>query len=215
MDLISKQIRVTKTARYFLNHNDNESVSEVFFVLHGYGMQAGEFLKKFTIIDRPETLIVAPEGLSRFYRKAFAGDVVASWMTKDERLNEIDDYIGYLDNLYTELVKTDRVKVYVIGFSQGASTASRWVMAGNRRFNGLVLWSGEFAPDIVHFNSNLKTIWNVIGSMDEFITMIRAREQTQYLENKGFIVNEVVFEGNHDIDEVSLKKVWEELHSRL
>jgi hypothetical protein len=45
-------------------------------------------------------IIIAPEGLSRFYRKGFSGDVVASWMTKDDRLDDMEDYVRYLNDLH-------------------------------------------------------------------------------------------------------------------
>jgi hypothetical protein len=47
---------------------------------------------------------VAPEGLSRFYFEGgFHGPgskVGATWMTREDRLAKIEDYVGYLDALH-------------------------------------------------------------------------------------------------------------------
>ena len=36
---------------------------------------------------------MAPEGLSRFYLEGFSGKVGATWMTREDRLNDIDNYL--------------------------------------------------------------------------------------------------------------------------
>lgn len=213
MEPVKGNISVTKTARYFVIGEVNQPVNQVLFVLHGYGMQALEFINQFNGLIEPGTIIVAPEGLSRFYRKGFAGDVVATWMTREDRHHEIADYIGYLDQLYDLFITTNGIKVYVVGFSQGASTASRWVMTGNRKIDGLVIWSGEFAPDIAEFNSEMDVIWQVLGNSDEFIDNSRFEKQAQYLESKGFNVANVNFEGGHVIDQPTLIKVWNDLRN--
>jgi hypothetical protein len=89
MEIISKNISVTKTARYFLSKNNFEKIDTVMFVLHGYGMPAEKFLEEFKELDTENILIVAPEGLSRFYTKGFYGSIGASWMTKEDREHEI------------------------------------------------------------------------------------------------------------------------------
>lgn len=211
MEPVIRNISVTKTARYYVIGEDNQPVNQVLFVLHGYGMQASEFIKRFNSLIEPGTIIVAPEGLSRFYRKGFAGDVVASWMTREDRHHEIADYIAYLNQLYDLFIVSDSVKAYVLGFSQGASTASRWVMAGNRKFDGFIIWSGEFAPDIAEFNRGIEVIWQILGDSDEFIDTSRFEKQTQYLESKGFKIKNVQFEGGHIIDQPTLRKVWSDL----
>ena len=54
----------------------------------------------------PEThFVIAPEGLSRFYVNGFGGEVVASWMTKRDRLEEIHDFSVYCSALYDSYVQ--------------------------------------------------------------------------------------------------------------
>ena len=117
-----KNISINKTARYFTLGNPNEKIETIWFLCHGYGQLANYFLKNFEILNNGKNLLVAPEGLHRFYLNGFGGRVGASWMTREDRLNDIKDYIGFLDQLYLEIVnpfKSRNIKINVLGFSQG------------------------------------------------------------------------------------------------
>src|SRR6266498_2722637 len=136
------RLTVSRTARYFtLGRPDRE----VWFVLHGYGQLAALFLRHFEPLDDGTRLIVAPEGLSRFYLTEDPAErrVGASWMTREDRLTEIEDYVQYLDAVHADVVgSVDRslVKVRVLGFSQGAATACRWASTGASRVDRLIVW---------------------------------------------------------------------------
>jgi len=92
---------VSRTARYFTIGEPDASLTELWFVCHGYGQLAGRFVRHFESIDAPHRMIVAPEALSRFYVEV-AGKthadthVGASWMTREDRLSDIEDYVEYL-----------------------------------------------------------------------------------------------------------------------
>ena len=83
------------------------------------------------------------------------GRVVASWMTKDDRESEIEDYINYLNQVY-EMIKekNKNVKIIAFGFSQGSSTISRWISQKNYKIDceRLILWSGSFPMDVLEEN---------------------------------------------------------------
>ena len=129
-----------RTARYYTL--DPAGVAhQVWFVMHGYGQLAGAFIRHFQAVRDGHGLVVAPEALSRLYLPGHQR-VGASWMTKEDRLTEIDDYLAYLDALYDrifESVDRSRVTVHVLGFSQGAATASRWATLGRAHTDRLIL----------------------------------------------------------------------------
>ena len=117
-------IRVTRTARYYTLGDIEGNPQEVWFVLHGHMYLARQFIRYFRALEDPGRLIVAPEGLSRSYVNHEERRVGASWMTKEDRLNEIADYVNYLDELYRHLFESlsrSSVRVHVVGFSQGAA----------------------------------------------------------------------------------------------
>ncbi len=212
MQMQTGNIKVTKTARYYFYGNVQESHNEIVLVLHGYGMQASAFLENFSILQKEGRLIVAPEGLSRFYKRGFSGDVVASWMTKEDRLLEIEDYIGYLDNLADEL-HSSNARLIVIGFSQGATSASRWLLHGKTVISDFVIWCGEFAREPKTTSNPLPPIYHVRASNDEFIAAERFDEQLNYLTEAGFEVKEHLFEGKHIVDQQTLAQLMKEITS--
>src|SRR5689334_22318965 len=99
MTLQDHHIVVPRTARY-VTLGDG-AAEEIWFVLHGYSQLARHFVRWFEPAGRPGRLIVAPEALSRAYFEEAGGmrRVGASWMTKEDRIAEIDDYVTYLDRV--------------------------------------------------------------------------------------------------------------------
>src|SRR5437016_12026021 len=146
-------IGVSRTARYFTLGESLQGVAEVWFVCHGYGQLAARFLEKLRVLDDGRRYLVAPEGLSRFYLSESPTErrVGATWMTREDRLAEIDDYVAYLDAVCADVFTSlDRVlvTVHALGYSQGASTVSRWAALGKAKIDRLTLWGGEFPPDL-------------------------------------------------------------------
>src|SRR5207249_11468139 len=147
-------IDVTRTARYFTLGGSGSGVAEVWFVCHGYGQLAGRFIRYFAALDDGTRLIVAPEALARFYLGEVTGPsanrkIGASWMTREDRLTEIDDYVRYLDALFQEVLRRlepRAPRVTALGFSQGAATVSRWATLGKSRVDGSCPGAGGFRP---------------------------------------------------------------------
>jgi predicted esterase len=201
------RITVSRSARYFtLGRADRE----VWFVLHGYGQLAARFLRHFGPLDDGTRLIVAPEALSRFYLSEAPAErrVGASWMTKEDRLAEIDDYVRYLDAIYKDVLRSiDRAKIHVtaLGFSQGATTACRWTTVGASRLDRLVVWGGE-VPSDVDLPRAARLIL-VHGSGDAFFTPKVVAATEVRLREHGIPYDLVSFDGGHEIDAAVLKNL--------
>jgi Predicted esterase len=197
-------------ARYFKSGEINEYTQHIWFVLHGYGQLAEYFIRKFRILEDSETCIIAPEGLARFYKEENAGRVGATWMTKENRLMDIENYVSYLNSVYNkEVLANLQSKVTVLGFSQGAATASRWVLDNSIRFDRLILWAGIFPPDIDFQKGQQvlaeKEVIEVYGKSDPYLTDERFKEMTQLNEKLKLNIRLIEFEGGHDLDANTLK----------
>ncbi len=121
----------------------------VWFVCHGQGQLAEYFIKKFEGLDPKKNFIIAPQGISKYYLNGFTGRVGASWMTKEDRLTEIDNQQTLLQAIWDKEVGKDHGKrVIFFGFSQGVATISRFAAFSKIPFDSLVLWSGGFPLDI-------------------------------------------------------------------
>ena len=197
-------ISVSRTARYHTLGDADTQPSEVWFVLHGHMYLARQFIRYFRVLEDPKRLIVAPEGLSRSYVNHEERRVGASWMTKEDRLNEIADYVSYLDELYRHLFETvDRAAatVHVLGFSQGAATACRWVAMGEAKIDRLTIWAGLVPPDLDLETGGPKLrdarLKIVLGDKDEWVNAAEAAEQETRLTELGILHEFVRFDGGH------------------
>lgn len=202
-------ISVQKKAFYYTLGELNSETKHIWFVLHGYAQLAKYFIKKFQLLQNEETFIVAPEALSKFYVERMSGRIGATWMTKEERQSDIDDYINYLNQLFNELKEnfSSEIKIHILGFSQGAATASRWVDAGQVIPTNLILWSGAFAHDLkLDFHTRLENVkaWTVSGNQDKIMTPNKMATQIKNLAEKGFQIHELYFEGGHEVHQETL-----------
>ena len=174
--MIKKTLQIEKKARYFQLGNPGNDTSIVWVVLHGYGMLSEFFIQKFIKLENKNTLILAPEALNIFYIDTNYGRVGASWMTKDERQDDIKENIKYLNSLMDQIIKEighNRFKINVLGFSQGGATACRWLFKSGLKFENLIMWAGDIPKDTLTEENRLK--WNdmnthlVMGKKDELI----------------------------------------------
>jgi predicted esterase len=209
-------IGVTRSARYFTLGDSSRGVGEVWFACHGYGQLATRFLEKLRVLADGRHYLVAPEGLSRFYLSESPTErrVGASWMTREDRLAEIDDYVLYLDAVYADVFRSldrARVTVHALGFSQGASTVSRWAAIGKARIDRLTLWGGEFPPDLdltadtVVSRLRDARLALVYGRSDEFITPKVVSAIVERLRQHGIPCEEIPFDGGHELNEAVLQ----------
>lgn len=196
-----------KTGRY--STFGNPAVAKhILIALHGYGQLAPFFIRKFNQLDPNQYFVVCPEGPHRFYRNGTSGRVGASWMTKEERETDIQDYILFLDQLMDHVITENSFeKKTLLGFSQGGATASRWLAYGRYQFDQFLLWAAVFPPDMdAHFIPRFESSENfwIIGDQDEFISMAKAKNYFEELKKQLKRIEFVNFEGTHDIDAATL-----------
>lgn len=202
-------VKTTRTARcqVFSPENLQQEIKECWIVLHGYAQLASDFLHNFESFQKENRIIVAPEGLSRFYAKGFAGNPAASWMTSEDRENEIEDYCNYLDNvvqtIHAQYPLAQDCKFLLLGFSQGVATLSRWVNKKSPSFDTLVLYAGSIAPDL---NCDLlvkqtggKSLHFVSGDADPLISKADLAKALEFYENAGLKFETHFFKGKHEV----------------
>jgi predicted esterase len=217
----TESITVQRTARIATFGPDGPGARELWYVMHGYGGLAEPFLEDFAVIDDGTRIVVAPEALSRFYE----GDVQsrighkdakigASWMTREARDAEIADYIAYFNTVHQLMlarlgVHASVPKVTVLGFSQGAAAASRWVASGSVDAARLVIWGSSLAPelDIESAGTPLRKAETVIviGTTDVFATPKIVERERARLNAANFPFRFVSFQGGHRIDDDTLR----------
>jgi predicted esterase len=200
-------LTVSRSARYYTL--GSAAAGEVWFVLHGYGQLAARFLQKFALLDNGRRRLVAPEALSRFYLDGSNKKIGAAWMTREDRLAEIDDTVRYLDALYAEVVPGISGKriVHVLGFSQGAAAACRWAALGSSPIDRVILWGGEVPPDLDASLLKKLPLVFVHGRQDEMITPKVAAAHERRLAEHGISYRMVAFDGGHELNEAILRDI--------
>lgn len=209
--MITRKLTVPKTARYFLSGEPTRATREVVFVCHGYAQLADSFITSFDAIADEHRLIVAPEGLHRFYQRGGYDTVVASWMTKVDRQDDIHDYITWLDMAAADVLIScpPGIKITVLGFSQGAATAARWAASGMTPIDHLILWCGFFPPDMPA-EKPLKCgkLTVVTASDDKFISAEEEQKQLERMKSVFTTYQHIRFTGTHEIHTGTLSDLF-------
>jgi predicted esterase len=206
-------LTVQRTARYYTIGELSGQTTHIWFCLHGFGQLASFFSKKFSDLDDGKTLVVVPEGLSRLYLNGKYERIGASWITREDKQHEINDFVAYLNTLYDQILDghdPSQFHITVLGFSQGAATACRWLAntatnPSHRRTNRLILWAGFFSngirdvidPSIL---AGVETHY-VYGAQDEFFELIADVEayKAQLLADIPAL-RITIFEGGHRVE---------------
>ena len=214
---------VPRSARYALLGSLDADLSEVWIVCHGHGQLAARFLNRFVPLERDDRLIVAPEALSRYYLSApttgahSPGSAVgATWMTSEDREAEIGDYVMYLDCLYDHIfsqVNRNNVRLWVLGFSQGVATVTRWITRSKINADRVVLWSGSIPPELESSDAAALTsrapLTVVSGRRDEYATPERVGAQREMLTRLGLTFEMIWSDGGHNVDAQTLVAIAE------
>ena len=215
MEIKNHYIKVEKTARYATYGNLSDRTRYLWIVLHGSNMVCEQMLYKFKDFDPTTHYVVAPEALSRFYTNGFSGDVVAAWMTKRDRLEEIADFSAYLSKLYSTIPINYRnqTKKILLGFSQGGTTAFRWLHAVKMQFDYFIPYACWIPEDIDLKKS--KTVLNSInliytyGTSDQYLTPERLDLLKDIINKNNLNLLIENYPGNHKIERKQLKHLFD------
>jgi|RhiMetdeSRZDD1v2_1073273.scaffolds.fasta_scaffold360816_2 predicted esterase len=191
--------RVTATrihGRYLIDISTYSRATLVGF--HGYKENAAIHLEVLRRIagGRPLSL-VSIQGLHRFYSKG--GDVVASWMTKEDREHAIADNVDYVGRVLTTIAGESgitRPMIYV-GFSQGVAMAFRAAAFVQRPCDGVIALASDVPPDVAPVAGTLPRTLLGRGDRDEFYPASQAAKDLDVLKSAGVPVEEYVFSGGH------------------
>jgi predicted esterase len=129
----------TKThGRYLVRRGASQRLLVGF---HGYAENAEKHLAEMEKLELDWTL-VSVQALHRFYTRN--EEVVANWMTRQDRDDAIADNIEYVRNV-VEAMKPYSTLAF-IGFSQGAAMAYR--AASAIACHGVLVLGGDLPPDV-------------------------------------------------------------------
>jgi predicted esterase len=199
---------VEKTTRYY-TLGDFDTADKLFLVLHGYGQLPQYFIRKFQSLTDKGYFIIAPEGLHRFYLEGTSGRVGASWMTREARMDDIQDNLVYLKSLTDYFVSKKSFKtISLLGFSQGGATASRFYSNYFKEFDTCILWASVFPDDVpLEIENKILNYQFVVGTEDPYFSQNSIEKLLD--EYQKLNIKTHLFKGTHTIDIELLNQLFE------
>lgn len=166
---------------------------------HGYMQGAQGLLDELERLPGSAPwLLVSIQGLHRFYDRGHE-HVVASWMTSQDRELAIADNVAYVAAVVAA-VRTAHPfeRLALLGFSQGASMASRAAADLEDRCHALAMLAGDLAPEVRGSTARLPRTIIGRGSKDTFYTDEHFARDREALEERGALAAAIEFTGGHE-----------------
>ena len=168
---------------------------------HGYAEEAELQLERLRAIPGADRWLVASiQGLHRFYRGR-TRDVVASWMTSQDRDLMIADNLLYVAAVIEELKgeRTAGAPIVFAGFSQGVAMAFRSAALGPHQPAGIIALGGDVPPELEpHSLARIRQALIGRGEHDEWYTAETHTSDEVRLRAAGTNVVMTTFSGGHE-----------------
>jgi predicted esterase len=165
---------------------------------HGYGETAEKHLDEIRKIPGSgQWVLCAVQALHPFYNRA--GEVIANWMTRQDRELAIADNMRYAAGVVAELRRSLPVsdRLVFLGFSQGAAMAYRSAVA--TPCLGVVALGGDVPPELADLDlAGFPPVLLGRGSSEEWYDAAKMEHDVELLRQKGVEVRPVVFTGGHE-----------------
>src|SRR5215212_8460192 len=189
---IEKSVETRTHGRYLLVPGDPRRILVGF---HGYAENADRHLAELQRIPGADAwTLVAVQALHRFYNTR-TQEVVASWMTRQDRELAMADNLAYVGKVLAEVGRGERL--VFAGFSQGTPMTYRAAAAFGP--NGLLILGGDCPPDVSAQESvQLPPILLGRGERDEWYTAEKFEQDLRFLERASKEVTTLVFDGAHE-----------------
>jgi len=200
--VIERTIVATTHGRYLVAPPaDDASAAAVLVGFHGYAETAETQLDRLRQIPAADRwLLVAIQGLHRFYQRR-TNDVIASWMTRQDRELAIADNLAYVNAVVDAVAREWNAPRQVAfgGFSQGVAMAFRAAVSSPMPVAGIVAAGGDVPPEIDR--ASLGRVGAALvcrGTADEWYTSAKFDHDVRRLREAGVRVRSLEFDGGHE-----------------
>ncbi len=201
---IEKSISYQIKNSYSILNEFTPKTKNVWFVFHGIGYLSRYFLKYFKHLDPEENYIIAPQAQSKYYLNGEYRHVGASWLTRENLDESIENTMNYLDAVYEAENLSEVDNLNILGYSQGVSVATRFVARRKIHCNNLIMHSGKIPSELksedfaflkdTHFSF-------IYGAKDEYLKpdlIEEERKRLQQIFPKHLQILE--FNGGHEVN---------------
>ena len=178
---------------------------------HGYMENARIQMERLEQVSPDRWTLVSIQGLNRFYRGR-SEEVVAGWMTREDRETAIADNIDYINRVVAAVRVSDEPVVFT-GFSQGVAMAFRAGVRGAVGADAVVAVGGDVPPELLKDErAAFPRILLARGAADEWYTAEKMAADLAALQARGVAVTPVVYDGGHDWTNAIASRIADFLH---
>ena len=199
--MIERTIAVRTHGRYLMDPPASDGSAPLLVGFHGYGEGAEAQLERMRRIPGADRWrLVSMQGLHRFYQRR-ANEVVASWMTRQDRELAIADNLAYVAAVIDEVDREfpGAPRLVLTGFSQGVAMTFRAAAASERAVHGVIAVGGDVPPELdAAAISRVGRILVAHGTRDEFYTDAIFERDIQRLRASNAGVTPLTFDGGHE-----------------
>lgn len=203
---VSYQIQNT----YSTLNERTDQTKNIWLVFHGIGYLSRYFLRHFQHLNADENYIIAPQAHSKYYLNGEYRHVGASWLTRENLEEGIENMLNYLDTVYEAENLGNVQNLNILGYSQGVSVATRFVARRKIKCKNLIMHSGKVPKELeasdFQFLDNTDFTF-IYGKNDEYLKkgIIEVEEKRlQELFPKNLeILN---FDGGHEVNSELIAK---------
>ena len=199
--MIERALAVETHGRYLLELPRAVGSAPMLVGFHGYAESADTQLERLTAIPGSGGwLRVSIQGLHRFYQRR-TSDIVASWMTRQDRELAIADNVAYVASVIDAAARetTEPPAIVLAGFSQGVAMAFRAAAASRRPIAGVIAVGGDVPPELdATALAGVKAALVCRGARDLLYAKDTHANDLRRLREAGTQVRPLQFDGGHE-----------------
>lgn len=207
---IEKNVTYEIKNSYSVLNEHTPQTKNVWLVFHGIGYLSRYFLKYFKHLDPEENYIIAPQAQSKYYLNGEYKHVGASWLTRENLKEGIENTLNYIDAVYEAENLANVENLNIMGYSQGVSVATRFVAHRKIHCKNLIMHSGKLPQELKYENFKFleDTRFSFIyGSEDEYLNSEIVTTEEQRLKNIFPNNLEILkFKGGHTVNPEMISK---------
>lgn len=212
LDTTEKNVSYNSINSYATLNTLSAKTKNVWFVCHGIGYLSKYFLKYFKDLNKSENYIIAPQAPSKYYLGSAYKHVGASWLTKENTEQEIENVVHYLDAVLEKENLSKDTNLIVLGYSQGVSVALRYVAKRSLKCEQLVLLSGgiphELKASDFEFLRRKTKVTLAYGDQDEYLTKeIMIDQKKRFYDLFDSTAKIICFKGKHEVKKEIINKL--------
>lgn len=186
--------------RYLLESPAQPTGAPLLVGFHGYGENAERHLEELRRIPGASRWVLcAVQALHPFYNRA--GDVIASWMTRQDREQAIEDNVRYVASVVARIKRELPVseRLVYLGFSQGAAMAYRAAACSGQPCQGVIVLGGDLPPELERRDlTGFPPVLLGRGTSEEWYDAAKMEHDVELLRARKIDVRPLIFQGGHE-----------------